>query len=131
MLERRVIRFLEAWGLDGLGESLEVSHVFTPDDFSRELNAVHGNAFGVVPKMTQTAWLRPHNRSEDVGRLYLVGAGTHPGAGVPGVLLSAEAAYHSIAEDFGLAAPWDADRPGQVAWQDPRASQTARAGVGL
>jgi phytoene desaturase len=48
-----------------------------------------GAAFGLEPVLTQSAWFRPHNRSEDIDRLYLVGAGTHPGAGLPGVLSSA------------------------------------------
>jgi phytoene desaturase len=50
--------------------------------------------------LPQTGWFRPHNRSEDVGRLYFAGAGTHPGAGVPGVLLSAEAVEACVREDF-------------------------------
>ena len=110
----RVLRFLEEWGLDGLRENLEVLHLFTPDDFARELNAFHGNAFAVEPKFTQTAWFRPHNRSEDIRGLYLVGAGTHPGAGVPGVFLSAEATYASIAEDVGLEPQWDEGKRGGV-----------------
>lgn len=110
----RVLSFLEAWGLEGLRESLEVLHLFTPDDFARELNATHGNAFAIEPRLLQTAWFRPHNRSEDVANLYLVGAGTHPGAGVPGVFLSAETTYGVMAQDLGLPPPWDADRPGRV-----------------
>jgi phytoene desaturase len=110
----KVLDFLQAWGMDGLKENLEVLHVFTPDDFASELNAMHGNAFAIQPKFTQTAWFRPHNRSEDVGSLYVVGAGTHPGAGVPGVLLSAEATYGSIAEDLGLPDQWDWEEPGRV-----------------
>ena len=101
-MTRRVIERLEAWGLDGLEDAIEVKHVFTPDRFRSEYNATLGNAFGIEPRLTQTAWFRPHNRSEEVRGLYLVGAGTHPGAGVPGVILSAAAAFHSIAEDFGL-----------------------------
>ncbi len=110
----RVLTFLEEWGMEGLKESLEVLHIFTPDDFASELNAFHGNAFAIVPKFTQTAWFRPHNRSEDVSGLYLVGAGTHPGAGVPGVLMSAEATYGSIAEDLGLPDQWDWTEEGRV-----------------
>ena len=94
--------------------SIDVLHVFTPDDFESELNATFGNAFAVEPKLTQTAYLRPQNRSEDVDGLYLVGAGTHPGAGVPGVILSAETTYGCIAEDLGLPAQWDWDAPGDV-----------------
>jgi len=61
----------------------------TPKDFRDELGSERGAAFGLEPILTQSAWFRPHNRSEDVDRLYLVGAGTHPGAGLPGVLSSA------------------------------------------
>lgn len=101
-MTRRVIARLEDWGLEGLADAIEVRRTFTPDDFRTEYNATLGNAFGVEPRLTQTAWFRPHNRSEEVRGLYLVGAGTHPGAGVPGVILSAAATFRSIAEDWGL-----------------------------
>jgi phytoene desaturase len=117
----RVLDFLEEWGLEDLRESIDVLHLFTPDDFETELNATLGNAFAIEPRFTQTAWFRPHNRSEDVSALYLVGAGTHPGAGVPGVLLSAEATYGCIAEDLGLPDQWDWDEPGRVALEEPLA----------
>jgi phytoene desaturase len=61
----------------------------TPLDFQDDLSSFRGAAFGLEPILTQSAWFRPHNRSEEVDRLYLVGAGTHPGAGLPGVLSSA------------------------------------------
>jgi phytoene desaturase len=99
---RKLIAFLEAWGLEGLREHIEYRRIFTPLDFQGELNAVRGNAFGLEPRLSQTGWFRPHNRSEDIPNLYFTGAGTHPGAGVPGVLLSAEAAEACILEDF----PW-------------------------
>jgi len=111
---QKVLSFLEAWGMEGLRENLEVLHLFTPDDFASQLNAVHGNAFAIQPKFTQTAWFRPHNRSEDVEGLYLVGAGTHPGAGVPGVFLSAETTYGSIAQDLGLPDQWSWEEEGRV-----------------
>lgn len=111
----RVLDELERWGLTDLRASLDVLRVYTPDDFETSLNARLGNAFGVEPCLTQTAWFRPHNRSEDVEGLYLVGAGTHPGAGVPGVILSAEAAYTSIAEDLNLAPQWDPSSRGETA----------------
>jgi len=110
----KILTFLEEWGMEGLKENLEVLHLFTPDDFESQLNAMHGNAFAVEPKFTQTAWFRPHNRSEDVQGLYLVGAGTHPGAGVPGVFLSAETTYGSIAEDMDLPGQWDWSEVGRV-----------------
>lgn len=116
----KILRFLEGWGMDGLRENLEVLRLFTPNDFAVQLNAYHGNAFAIEPKFTQTAWFRPHNRSEDVNGLYLVGAGTHPGAGVPGVFLSAEATYGSIAQDLGLARQWDWSEKGRVELRAPQ-----------
>jgi phytoene desaturase len=80
---------LEATLLPGLGASIATSLTATPDDFATNLLAYRGAAFSLEPTLTQSAWFRPHNRSEDVDGLYLVGAGTHPGAGVPGVLSSA------------------------------------------
>lgn len=105
----RILDFLERWGLHALRENLEVFQVFTPEDFANGLSATFGNAFGLEPRLSQTGYFRPHNRSEDVKGLYFCGAGTHPGAGVPGVLLSAEAVENCIVEDWpGLAG----NRPG-------------------
>ena len=88
----KLLNFLEEdFGLDGLRENIEVLELFTPEDFLVQRNNYLGSAWGVEPRLTQTASFRPGNRSEDVDGLYLVGASTHPGAGVPGVLLSAEA----------------------------------------
>jgi phytoene desaturase len=75
--------------LPGLGESIVTSRLLTPQDFQDRLSSFRGAAFGMEPVLTQSAWFRPHNRSEDVRNLFLVGAGTHPGAGLPGVLSSA------------------------------------------
>ena len=75
--------------LPGLRESLVTSRLLTPQDFQDRLSSFRGAAFGLEPVLTQSAWFRPHNESEDIERLYLVGAGTHPGAGLPGVLSSA------------------------------------------
>jgi phytoene desaturase len=86
---KRIEEFLEAQLLPGLAKSVVTSHVMTPRDFRTELLAYEGAAFGMEPLLTQSAWFRPHNRSEDIEHLYLVGAGTHPGAGLPGVLSSA------------------------------------------
>ena len=121
----RVIAALTEWGLDGLAEAIEVQHVFTPDDFSTEYNATLGNAFGIEPRLTQTAWFRPHNRSEEARGLYLVGAGTHPGAGVPGVVLSAAATFHAITEDLaggrlGRAAGARPNRAAALSFEAPR-----------
>jgi len=81
---------LERTLLPGLGAELTASFVMTPRDFQDRLLAHQGAAFGMEPVLTQSAWFRPHNRSEDIARLYLVGAGTHPGAGLPGVISSAK-----------------------------------------
>ncbi|MDX2223234.1 MAG: phytoene desaturase [Rhodospirillaceae bacterium] len=75
--------------LPGLADAVVTSRMLTPFDFRDDLSSVKGAAFGLEPILTQSAWFRPHNRSEDVRNLFLVGAGTHPGAGVPGVLSSA------------------------------------------
>jgi phytoene desaturase len=76
--------------LPGLGKHVVTSKVTTPLDFRDRLSSLNGAAFGLEPVLLQSAWFRPHNRSEDIAGLYLVGAGTHPGAGVPGVLSSAK-----------------------------------------
>ena len=76
--------------LPGLDDAIVTSRVATPQDFHDDLNAFRGAGFGLEPILTQSAWFRPHNASEDVAGLYLVGAGTHPGAGLPGVLSSAK-----------------------------------------
>jgi len=75
--------------LPGLDAAIVTSRMLTPQDFQDRLSSYKGAAFGLEPVLTQSAWFRPHNRSEEVDRLYLVGAGTHPGAGLPGVLSSA------------------------------------------
>jgi phytoene desaturase len=86
---RRIAAALEASILPGLADALATSRVTTPLDFQDRLNSYQGAAFGLEPILTQSAWFRPHNRSEDIANLFLVGAGTHPGAGLPGVLSSA------------------------------------------
>ena len=90
-MRQAVARRLEATVLPGLQQELTASLVTTPLDFQDRLLSFKGAAFGLEPLLLQSAWFRPHNRSEDVEGLYLVGAGTHPGAGVPGVLMSAKA----------------------------------------
>lgn len=100
ILAERILGFLETWGLEDLRANIEVLKTATPDTFQNALNSLAGNAFGPAPTLLQTGFLRPHNRSEDVRGLYFVGAGTHPGAGVPGVLLSAEAMEKCVREDY-------------------------------
>jgi phytoene desaturase len=99
---KHILNFLEKdFKLDGLQENLEVLEIFTPKDFAVTQNAHLGSAWGVEPTLMQSAYFRPHNRSEDIPNLYFVGASTHPGAGVPGVLLTAEATEQVILSDFG------------------------------
>jgi phytoene desaturase len=64
---------------------------YTPQDFADDLGAFQGSAFSLEPLLTQSAWFRVHNRDDVLSNLYFVGAGTHPGAGVPGVVGSAKA----------------------------------------
>ncbi len=75
--------------LPDLGDHIVTSRMLTPQDFLDDYRSLKGAAFSVEPKLMQSAWFRPHNKSEDVEHLYFAGAGTHPGAGLPGVLSSA------------------------------------------
>ncbi|WPB55822.1 phytoene desaturase [Xylophilus sp. GOD-11R] len=90
-LQDRILDYLEAHYMPGLRASLVTSRRFTPADFKDELGAHLGSAFSLEPVLTQSAWFRPHNRDAEISNLYIVGAGTHPGAGVPGVVGSAKA----------------------------------------
>jgi len=94
-----IMQFLEENYLPDLQENIVVEHMIDPRYFETQLNSYMGAAFSVEPVLTQSAWFRPHNRSEDFDNLYYVGAGTHPGAGLPGVLSSSK-----IAEDLILKA---------------------------
>lgn len=84
-----ICRSLSQTVLPDLENQIVTSRMLTPQDFHDRLNSYQGAAFGLEPVLQQSAWFRPHNRSEDIEHLYLVGAGTHPGAGLPGVLSSA------------------------------------------
>ncbi len=86
---RAIAKYLSETLLPDLEAQVVTSRLLTPQDFQDRLLSFRGAAFGMEPVLTQSAWFRPHNRSEEVERLYLVGAGTHPGAGLPGVLSSA------------------------------------------
>lgn len=85
----RVAKRLNDTLLPGFEKHIVTQRLMTPDDFEQTLLSYKGAAFGLEPVLTQSAWFRPHNKSEEVENLYLVGAGTHPGAGVPGVLSTA------------------------------------------
>ncbi len=85
-----IMQFLEDNYLPDLQEHIVVEHHIDPRHFQDTLNSYLGSAFSVQPTLLQSAWFRPHNESEDVANLYFAGAGTHPGAGLPGVLASAK-----------------------------------------
>lgn len=100
----RVLAFLEERGyIPDLRGRLTHLEYITPDHFEGTLDSYLGNAFGPEPVLAQSAYFRPHNRSEDVRKLYLVGAGAQPGAGTPSVMMSAKMTARLIAEDFGVA----------------------------
>ena len=84
--------------MTGLQNAIRFEHRFTPLDFQDDLSSFLGSAFSIEPTLTQSAYFRPHNMSEDIDSLYLVGAGTHPGAGLPGVLLSAKITSNLVNE---------------------------------
>ncbi len=99
----RILAHLEHHCIPNLRRDLVTMRTLTPFDFRDELNAHHGSAFSVEPILTQSAWFRPHNRDAMLGNLYLVGAGTHPGAGIPGVVGSAKATARLMIDDAGPA----------------------------
>jgi phytoene desaturase len=86
----RIMAALEQRFLPGLSRHIVAERMIDPRHFRDTLNSYRGSAFAVEPILRQSAYFRPHNRSEDVPNLYFVGAGTHPGAGIPGVLSSAK-----------------------------------------
>lgn len=98
----RILRYLNDRYIPGLLDDLVTVRHFTPFDFRDELNAHLGSAFSVEPILTQSAWFRPHNRDDQIPNLYIVGAGTHPGAGIPGVVGSAKATAGLMIEDAGV-----------------------------
>jgi phytoene desaturase len=99
-LRERIFDYLEQRYMPGLRKHLVTSRMFTPADFRDQLGAHLGSAFSLEPLLQQSAWFRPHNRDADIPNLYLVGAGTHPGAGVPGVIGSAKATARLMLEDL-------------------------------
>lgn len=100
-LRERIIDTLEQTLLPGLREHLVSDFYMTPKDFESRYLSVAGAGFSVAPLFRQSAWFRFHNRAESVRNLYLVGAGTHPGAGLPGVLSSAKVLDKLIPEAPG------------------------------
>lgn len=91
-----IIHYLEERYMPGLSQHIITEHYIDPRHFQDTLNSYLGSAFSVEPVLTQSAWFRPHNQSEDIPNLYFVGAGTHPGAGIPGVMSSGKIAADMI-----------------------------------
>ncbi|MEO0614283.1 MAG: phytoene desaturase family protein, partial [Pseudomonadota bacterium] len=96
----KIFNYLEERYIPDLSKNLVTSRIFTPDDFTTELNAYAGSAFSIEPILTQSAYFRVHNRDDRIPNLYFVGAGTHPGAGIPGVVGSAKATAGLMLEDM-------------------------------
>jgi phytoene desaturase len=100
---QKILRFLDERGyIPGLRDKLVTMSYVTPDYFEHTLNSYLGNGFGVEPILVQSAFFRPHNKSEDISNLYLVGQGTQPGGGTPSVMMSAKMTSRVIAKDWGV-----------------------------
>ena len=100
-----ILNYLEKRMIPGLREDLVHMSMFTPENFRTELNAHLGSAFSLEPVLWQSAYFRTHNRDDVLKNLYFVGAGTHPGAGIPGVVGSAKATAKLMLADLGASDP--------------------------
>jgi phytoene desaturase len=119
---KAIAEMLDKTVLPGFEQELTTSFVTTPQNFHDRLLSFKGAAFGLEPLLLQSAWFRPHNRSEDIDGLYMVGASTHPGAGVPGVLMSAKA-LDSVVPDAALYAAARAQGTGLQALKTFKAAE--------
>ncbi len=99
----RILTYLDQRYMPGLKRRVKTRRTFSPLDFEARLGAHLGSAFSLAPILTQSAYFRAHNRDARIGGLYFAGAGTHPGAGIPGVIGSAKATCGLIARDYGRA----------------------------
>lgn len=109
ILRDRVLQMLDERELPGVRDVISTCLWMTPQDFASDYRSLHGSGFSIAPRLTQSAWFRFHNLSEEVEGLYLVGAGTHPGAGLPGVLTSAK-----VVESVLRAAPEQGQEQKQI-----------------
>ncbi|MGI9309101.1 MAG: phytoene desaturase family protein, partial [Gammaproteobacteria bacterium] len=98
-LADRILAAVEDRCMPGLRENIVTQRIFSPPDFESYLNAWQGSAFSLQPTLLQSAYFRVHNRDKHIGGLYFVGAGTHPGAGIPGVVNSARATAALMLQD--------------------------------
>jgi phytoene desaturase len=112
----RVLGSLETL-LPDLRREIVTRRIFTPLDFQARLAAFQGSAFSLAPTLTQSAYFRPHNRDRRIPGLYIVGAGTHPGAGVPGVVSSAKATVGLVLQDLSRGPAASRPAPG---WSRPQ-----------
>jgi phytoene desaturase len=103
--QEKILTSLQERLLPGLQNTIQTLSLYTPEDFLRDRHCTWGSPWGIEPRLIQTANLRPPNRSYWIKGLYLVGTNTHPGAGVPGVILSAAATAEAILNDLGLPLP--------------------------
>ena len=97
----RIMSFLERNYLPDLQANIVAEHYIDPLHFQNDLSSYKGAAFSIEPVLTQSAWFRPHNRADELKNLYIVGAGTHPGAGLPGVLSSSIIAERLVMQADG------------------------------
>ncbi len=127
--QAKIFQFLEENYLPDLRANLVTTHHVDPRYFETQLNSYLGAGFSVQPLLLQSAWFRPHNRSEDISNLYFVGAGTHPGGGVPGVLSSAKLVEGLVKQDFPASSTFDSKekRNGIDAISAPRVGTRAPA----
>lgn len=98
--EKRILDEIGHRLIPDIHDRIVTSFHYTPQDFGSDLNAHLGSAFSLEPLLTQSAWFRVHNRDDVIDNLYFVGAGTHPGAGIPGVVGSAKATAELMLEDI-------------------------------
>ena len=100
VFEKRILDEVGRRLIPDIHERIVTKFHYTPADFGTDLNAHMGSAFSLEPVLTQSAWFRVHNRDDVLSNLYFVGAGTHPGAGIPGVVGSAKATAELMIEDL-------------------------------
>jgi len=98
--QERILSIIEERMMPGLKARIDTAFHYGPRDFETDLNSHLGSAFSLEPILTQSAWFRVHNRDDKIPNLYFVGAGTHPGAGIPGVVGSAKATAGLMIEDL-------------------------------
>jgi len=101
ILENRILDEIERRFIPDIRSRIRVKFSYDPNNLSIDLHTYHGSAHSLEPLLGQSAWLRPHNRDDVIGNFYLVGAGTHPGAGIPGVVASAQATATLMLEELG------------------------------